>query len=180
MFIIKNNNSISHFFYRSEALTMRFTTQNWKCVCKRAFPFPILSVLTAPCKQDRYNHPCVTMRPHTSTRWNSLWKTTAHKQQTGGWTSIHGPQPDVEPNSWPPSVTLFWPTSSPLPDLCIVAWVSADTWVHADYSRPWALVLRGSKAGHREFCMAAVTESTNLVAKNNTDVLTYSSAGQKS
>lgn len=75
---------------------------------------------------------------------------------------------------------LFWPTSSPLPDLCIVAWVSADTWVHADYSCPWAPVLRGSKAGHREFCMAAVTESTNLVAKNTTDVLTYSSAGQKS
>lgn len=41
-------------------------------------------------------------------------------------------------------------------------------------------MLRGSKAGRREFCMAAVTESTNLVAKNNTDVLTYSSAGQKS
>lgn len=43
---------------------------------------------------------CVlTMRPHTSTRWNGLQKTTAPKQQTGGWTSTHGSQPDVEPNS---------------------------------------------------------------------------------
>ena len=76
-----------------------------------------VSVLTAPCKQGRYNHPCVTLRPHTSTRWNGLRETTAPKPQTGSWTSIHGPQPDVEPNSRPPSVTLFWPTSSPLPDL---------------------------------------------------------------
>lgn len=63
-------------------------------VCKHALP-----VLTAPCKQNRYNHLCVTMRPHTSTWWNGLQKTTAPKQQTGDWTSTHESQPDVEPNS---------------------------------------------------------------------------------
>lgn len=97
-----------------------------------------------------------------------------------GWTSVHGPQPDVETNSWPPS----WLSSDPPLHHCLtsvcrglsVCWhLRSMLIIPAHELRCW----EEARLAVVSFCMAAVTESTELgKLKNNTDVLTYSSAGQ--